>query len=46
VIAIVMVQLMKASSALADEEGLPDRAAGQRDIHALAVQYLDQSLSM
>ena len=43
-IAIVMVQLMKASSALSDEEGLPGRTAGLREIRALAVQYLDQRL--
>ena len=43
-IAIVMVQLMKASNTLSDEEGLPGRAAGLREIQALAVQYLDQRL--
>jgi AcrR family transcriptional regulator len=42
--AIVVVQLMKASSALYDEEGLPGRAAGLREIRALAMQYLDQRL--
>jgi AcrR family transcriptional regulator len=44
-IAIVMVQLMKASSALSDEEGLPGRTGGLREIRALAVQYLDQRLA-
>jgi AcrR family transcriptional regulator len=43
-IAIVFVQLMKASSTLSDEEGLPGRAAGLRELRALAVQYLDQRL--
>jgi AcrR family transcriptional regulator len=43
--AIVMVQLMKASGSLSDEEGLPGRAAGQRELRALAVQYLDQRLT-
>jgi AcrR family transcriptional regulator len=43
-IAIVIVQLMKASSALSDEEGLPGRATGLRELRALAVQYLDQRL--
>ena len=42
--AIVMLQLMKASSTLSDEEGLPGRAAGLRELRALAVQYLDQRL--
>lgn len=43
-IAIVMLQLMKASGALGDEEGLPGRAAALREIKALAVQYLEQRL--
>jgi AcrR family transcriptional regulator len=43
-IAIVMVQLMKASNTLSDEEALPGRAAGLREIQALAVEYLDQRL--
>ncbi|HUA26977.1 MAG TPA: helix-turn-helix domain-containing protein [Steroidobacteraceae bacterium] len=42
--AIVMLTLMKASSMLSDEEGLPGRAAGLRELRALAVQYLDQRL--
>lgn len=44
-IAIVMLQLMKASSGLSDEEGLPGRAACLRELQALAVQYLDQRLA-
>lgn len=43
-IAIVMLQLMKASSTLSDEEGLPGRAACLRELQALAVRYLDQRL--
>jgi len=43
-IAIVMLQLMKASSTLSDEEGLPGRAGGLRELQALAVRYLDQRL--
>lgn len=43
-IAIVMVQLMKASGSLSDEEGLPGRAAALRELQVLAVQYLDQRL--
>ena len=43
-IAIVIVQLMKASSLLSDEESLPGRAAALREIQNLAVQYLDQRL--
>ncbi len=41
---IVMLQLMKASSTLSDEEGLSGRTAGLRELRALAVQYLDQRL--
>lgn len=43
-IAIVMLQLMKASSTLSDEEGLPGRAACLRELQTLAVHYLDQRL--
>ncbi len=43
-IAIVMLQLMKASSMLGDEDGLPGRAGALRELQALAVQYLDQRL--
>ena len=42
--AIVMLQLMKASSTLSDEESLPGRTAALRELRALAVQYLDQRL--
>jgi AcrR family transcriptional regulator len=42
--AIVMLQLMKASTMLSDEEGLAGRAAGLRELRALAVQYLNQRL--
>ena len=40
--AVVVLQMMKAASSLSDEEGLPGRAAGMRDLQALAVQYLEQ----
>ena len=43
-IAIVMVQLMKASRSLTGEEGLPGRAAGLRELQAPAVQYLKRWL--
>jgi hypothetical protein len=39
---VVVLQLMKAASALSDEEGLPGRAAALREIHALTVKYLNQ----
>jgi AcrR family transcriptional regulator len=42
--AVVVLQLMKAASMLSDEEGLPGRAAGIRELHALAVHYLKQRL--
>jgi AcrR family transcriptional regulator len=42
--AIVMLQLMKAASMLSDEEGLPGRSAGLRDLKGLAVQYLQARL--
>ena len=40
--AIVVLQLMKAASALSDEEGLDGRAAAQRALAALAVHFLEQ----
>lgn len=40
--AIVVLQLMKAASALGDEEELPGRATGLREMQALAVHYLQQ----
>jgi len=43
-IAIVMGQLMKASSSLSDENALPRRAAALRELERLAVQYLKQCL--
>lgn len=43
-IAVVVVQLMKAASSLSDEEGLPGRVNGMRELQALAVQYLEQRL--
>jgi AcrR family transcriptional regulator len=42
---IVVLQLMKASSTLSDEEGLSGRTAGLRELRTLAVQYLDQRLA-
>ena len=42
--AIVMVQLMKAASALSDEDGLAGRGGALRELQALAVQYLEQRL--
>lgn len=42
--AVVMLQMMKAANSLGDEEGLAGRAAGVRDLQALAVQYLEQRL--
>jgi AcrR family transcriptional regulator len=43
--AVVVLQLMKAASTLSDEEGLPRRAAGLRELQALATYYLEQRLS-
>src|ERR1700722_4854853 len=40
--AVVVLQLMKAASALSDEESLPGHAAALREIHALTAKYLDQ----
>ena len=42
--AVVMLQMMKAANSLSDEEGLPGRAAGIRDLQAMAVEYLEQRL--
>jgi AcrR family transcriptional regulator len=42
--AIVVLQLMKAASALGDEQDLPGRSAGLRELQELAVQYLEQRL--
>jgi hypothetical protein len=38
--AIVVLQLMKAASSLADEEGLSGRAAAMRELQSLAVHHL------
>jgi hypothetical protein len=43
--AVVLASLMKAVSALVDEESLPGRAAGLRDLRAIAVQYIEQCLT-
>ncbi|HEX3398485.1 MAG TPA: TetR/AcrR family transcriptional regulator [Steroidobacteraceae bacterium] len=43
-IAVVVLQLMKAASMLSDEEGLPGRAAGMRELEGLAAGYLDLRL--
>ena len=40
--AVVVVQLMKAASAVSDEEDSPGRKTGLRELQALAVQYLQQ----
>lgn len=44
--AIVVLQLMKAAGTLSDEDGLPGRVAGLRDLRELAVLYLDRKLSV
>jgi AcrR family transcriptional regulator len=43
-IAVVVLQMMKAASALSDEEGLPGRAAGMRELQAMTEQYLARRL--
>ncbi len=43
-LAVVVLQLMKAVNALSDEEALPGRAAAQRELQALTVQYLKRHL--
>jgi hypothetical protein len=43
-VAMVVLQLMKAANALGDEEALPGRAAAQRELQALTVQYLEDRL--
>lgn len=42
--AIVLLQLMKAVAALNDEAGLAGRAAAVKELHGLAVQYLERRL--
>jgi len=43
-LAIVVLQMMKAVSALSDEDGLPGRAAGMRELQLLALRYLEEHL--
>jgi AcrR family transcriptional regulator len=43
-VAIVVLQMMKAVSSLSDEDGLPGRTTGMRELQLLALQYLDQRL--
>jgi AcrR family transcriptional regulator len=43
-LAVVVLQLMKAANTLSDEEALPGRAAAQRELQALTVQYLKHHL--
>jgi AcrR family transcriptional regulator len=43
-LAVVVLQLMKSANTLSDEEALPGRAAAQRELQALAVQYLKDRL--
>lgn len=40
--AVVVLQLMKAASSLGDEEGLPGRPAGLRDLKWLTERYLER----
>jgi AcrR family transcriptional regulator len=42
--AVLLLQLMKAASALIDEEDLPGRTARVRELAALGAQYVDQRL--
>ena len=41
--AVVVLQLMKAASTLSDEEGLPGRPAGVRELQSLAAHYLERA---
>jgi AcrR family transcriptional regulator len=43
-LAVVVLQLMKTANALSDEKALPGRAAAQRELQALTVQYLKNRL--
>jgi AcrR family transcriptional regulator len=43
-IAVVVLQMMKTASALSDEEGLPGRAAGMRELQSMTEQYLARRL--
>jgi AcrR family transcriptional regulator len=40
--AVVVLQLMKAANSLSDEQGLPGRATGLRELQSLAAHYLEQ----
>lgn len=40
--AVVVLQLMKAANSLSDEQGLPGRAAGLRELQSLATHYLER----
>jgi AcrR family transcriptional regulator len=44
--AVVLLQLMKAANALADEEGLIQRPTALRQLKAIALQYLQTGLSV
>jgi hypothetical protein len=39
--AVVVLPLMKAASSLSDEQGLPGRVAGLRELQSLAAHYLE-----
>jgi AcrR family transcriptional regulator len=43
--AVVLVSLMKAVSALVDEVSFPGRAAALRDLRTIAVQYIEERLT-
>jgi hypothetical protein len=43
--AVVLVSLMKAVSALVDEVSFPGRAAALRDLRSIAVQYIEERLT-
>jgi hypothetical protein len=43
-LAVVVLQLMKSANTLSDEEALHGRAAAQRELQALTVQYLKDRL--
>jgi len=40
--AVVVLQLMKAANSLSDEQALPGRAAGLRELQSLATHYLER----
>jgi hypothetical protein len=43
--AVVVLQLMKAANSLIDEEGLPGRAAGLRELQSLPTHYPERRRS-